>query len=224
MIRGMILLPFRQNFIFPLMALGLMVAPKSWAEDGNWVRKEVLLNPQCTPIQNSAGGVNTDPALTMEKAQVLVDKLMDESHSDEWDALKNEIRGFKQAETKPLLIKLLHHPRPAVRAEATLALAQIADQGDADLVLEMAQNHDWQQQVILLYLAFPRIDDPRQEPIIRGLLKHENPKVRAAAIRLVGIKNIKDAVPQLKIFAKDNLTEIRAAAKQALQDLGQGTD
>ena len=117
------------------------------------------------------------------------------------------------------LSTLLTDKRPAVRKRAVEKLVEKGDKSIAVLKSRLAQTADPEEGAGLGF-ALSRIGTPAALTAVRGLLGHNSPVVRTAAVRALGLAGDKASVASLSKIAATDLPQVSRQAATALGQIG----
>lgn len=119
----------------------------------------------------------------------------------------------------PALLNALKDPERDVRAAATRSLALLGASAAVEAIVEELA-HDRVQRAVggwaLMQIGAPALTR------LRGLLRHEDPSVRAVAAELIGLIGEASDSPELIELLRDPSAEVRAKSAHALGRLGAG--
>jgi len=163
-------------------------------------------------------------SMSLDEVKDLTKVLRDPKKKDKWVRAAKKIINIKKPEAKPYLKELMQHEDDFVRDQAMNEYAMLVDVEDADFILEMARDKSWETRGAAAYISMTLVDDPRQVPVLIEMLKDEKVSVRDAAIRALGFKRLREAVPFLEqllsdLISKDQDGHTRATAAEALYSI-----
>jgi hypothetical protein len=163
-------------------------------------------------------------SMDLDEVKELMGILRNPNKKDGWVRAAKQIINIKRPEAKPYLKELIHHEDDFVRDQAMNEYAMLVDVEDADFILEMAKDKSWETRGAAAYISMTLVDDPRQVPVLIEMLNDEKVSVRDAAIRALGFKRSREAVPALEqllrdLLAKDQDGHTRATAAETLYSI-----
>lgn len=114
---------------------------------------------------------------------------------------------------------LLKHKDQVIREMTAKAVCRIAQSGDGDALIEIAEDSTNMYQLQAVD-TMRRVWNPKFSPILRKLLNSDPDQiVRAHSARILGIHNVRDARSDLEKAQNDRQGEVRRAASAALKDM-----
>jgi len=171
----------------------------------DWTFKEVVLEA-------------TSATRTRERAELLAGKLAD------WDAptqvaVLAALARDGEANTVTAVLTAAKHADADVRAAALTALGQLP--GNADVVTRLATVAAGQNtaEAKLARQSLSRLNGPGVSAAIVDGASRGEPKLRAAFIEQLALRNMSEGLPALMTFRQDADATVRAAAAAALGDL-----